>query len=285
MTRPSARFAMLPLLASALLAGCGRDVSPEAWALLEGGKDAFRTGDNPAAVGKLDAFLKDNAGSKLAGEAYFFRGRARLAMGDRGGAGADLAQAAALLQDKLMAAQSLVYLGEIVEEGGDLAGAERLYRQGLDKLELGQKPADDALYRLGGVIQKQGRWADADLPLDRLIYLFHDSPLARQAERKVRCAAWTIRTAVFFDRPAAAAAAEELARAGLVATIREVLEEERVSAASAASQTSTTSAPSQSGKRLAFWVQVGRYANYAQAAAALPAVRAKAKDAAIVETR
>jgi tetratricopeptide (TPR) repeat protein len=272
--RRSLTFLAAGLLAAGLaaVAGCTPEVSPEARQLLESGKGALRKGDGSSALRDLDAFLRDNSESRLAGEAYYYRGQARLASGDRPGARADLSRAAGLARDKLVRAEALLALGELTEETGDLAAAQRLYQQSVDDLELGQVPADEWLYRLGCALQKQGRWAEADPRFDRVIYLFAGTPLAREAQKKVRCAAWTIRVASLPDRDASAAAAAILAREGLPASVRETIE-------------GSFGSESQPAARLAFAVQVGRYATYAQAAAALPEVRAKAPGAVIVETR
>ncbi len=243
--------------------GCNGDVSPQARLLLAGGKEELRKGNHARALQDLDAFLREASGSRLAGEGYYYRGRAKLAGGDRAGAREDFTLAAGTLTDKSLAAEAMLALGRLTEESGDLPSAERLYRQCLEKLELGQRPGDEALLCLGMVLQKQGRWAEADAPLDRLIHVFAGSPRAEEAGRRVRCTAWTIRAALLPARPVAAEAADALARAGLPAAVREVIE----------------------GGRLAFSVEVGRYSVYAQAYAALGEVRAHAAKAEIVETR
>jgi TolA-binding protein len=267
----SALLLALLLAAAAGACGCAGEVGPAPRRFLKGAEEAYLRGENERALGDLNIFLKEFSGSRLAGEAYYYRGMSRLALEDRSGARADLTQAAGLLPDRLLAAQAMLSLGELTEEAGDLGAAERLYRQSVEKLDLGQTPADEALFRLGGVLQKQGRWADADLPLDRLIYLFAGAPLAEKARRKVRCTAWTIRDGTTSDRPAALEAAAKLTKAGLPATVREMLEGD-----------ASEGRPS---ARLTFAVEVGRYPTYAQAAAALPAALAKAKDAVITETR
>lgn len=255
---------LIPLAALSAGAGCNGDVSPEARLLLEAAGDAYRAGDNQQAVQKTDAFLKDNSRSRQAGEAYYYRGRARLALGDRAGAAADLNQAAASAQDKAIQADSLLVLGNLALDAGDASSAERLYRQSLEKDEAGRKPSDETLYRLGCLLQKQGRWQEADLQFDRLIYFFDGTDLAAQAGRKVRSTAWTIRTGTYAARADAQQAGAALGLAGpLAAATREVLED----------------------GRLMFAVQAGRFATYDQASAALPGVRARAKDAEVAETR
>jgi TolA-binding protein len=275
MTRSSATISALLwalLLASAVGAGGCEGVGPGPRRLLKGAEEAYLRGEHEKADDDLTLFLKDHANSRLAGEAYYYRGMARLAMGDKGIARSDLIQATGLLADRLLAAQAMLSLGELIEESGDLPAAERLYRQSVDKLDLGQKPADEALFRLGTALQKEGRWADADLPLDRLIYLFPGTPLSADALKKVRCTAWTIRAATLPDGRSAVEAAAALGKAGLPATVREMLEAGPASS-------------SQPVAHLTFAVEIGRYATYALAAAALGPAQAKAKEAVIVETR
>ena len=259
--RAAVRAAMLCIAAAG---GCTNDLGPQAVQLLESGKAAVQAGDAAAGRRDLDAFLKDHSESRLAGEAYCYRAKARLALGDRAGARADFTQAAGLLQDKMLAAQSLLALCAMAEEDSDLPAAERMARQAVERLDLGQKPADEALWRLGCLLQKLGRWEEADTRLDRLIYLFPDTPQAHDATKRVRSTAWTIRLAVLPDRPAAAAEAQRLARQhGLAASVREDLVD----------------------GRLVFRVEADRYATYEQAVAALPAARARTPDAAVVPTR
>jgi len=251
------------VLALMLCPGCGGPLSPQARQLLRAGYDVFEKGDYAAAIEKLSTFLRDNAGSSRADEAYYLRGLAKRRTDDPGGAKDDLNSAIAATQNKELRAKALVALGDLAYEGDDMALAENMYRQALADIERGQKPSDHAHYRLGTVLQRQGRWTEADVQFDRVVYLFGDSQLARLAARRTHCTAWTIQAGAYADKRRADLAAKRLRDKKLPAVSRATLRD---------------------GKPL-FLVLVGRFASYEQAAAALGRTKERRPDAFIVTTR
>ncbi|HUT61727.1 MAG TPA: hypothetical protein VNA25_28145 [Phycisphaerae bacterium] len=263
MSGPGRLLAALALCMASHVSGCNGRASPQALRLLHEGKQALQNGELQVAVRKMDALLAEHARTRLAAEAYLVRGQARQQLADLDGAKADLGLAVALAADSAVRTRSLIALGDVAMRTADLGTADSAYRQALEGIETGQKPADHVLLQLGCVLQRQGRWAEADLQFDRLIYLFDGSPQAKLAGRKVRSRAWTIRTGQFDSRREAEKAAEGLRARKLDASTGEI----------------------QRQGRLAFVVEVGSFATYRQAAVAMGHVQPPLEKASIVETR
>jgi len=252
-------------LMSALMicSGCGGPLSPQARQLLQESYDVFQEGDYQAAIVKLDTFLADNAGSSRADEAYYLRGLARRRTDDQAGAKADLNLAIAATQNKELRAKALVALGDLAYEGDDMALAENMYRQALADIQQGRRPSDHAHYRLGSVLQRQGRWTEADVQFDRVVHLFGDSKLGRLAARRTHCTAWTIQAGAYTSKRRADLAAKRLRDKKLPAVTEAILRD---------------------GKPL-FLVLVGRFATYERAAADLHQTKTHKPDAFILTTR
>lgn len=246
----------------AMATGCNGPLSPQAQQMLQNGYDAYQAGNDQQAVEALDSFLADNARSSRADEAYYIRGLARQRQQDPQAAKNDLNAAIAATENKDLRGKSLVALGEIAFEEGDLAVAESTYRQALVDIEPGQPPSDHAHYRLGTVLQRQGRWDEADVQFDRVVHYFGGTRLGQLAGRRTHCTAWAIQTGAFNDRDRAEAAEAMLREQSIDAEARTILHEAQP----------------------LFVVQVGRYATYDQALAALPGVQVQAKDAFVVPT-
>lgn len=262
--RSSGRFlAVMVFCTAPHVFGCNGQASPQALRLLAEGKQALLKGELQVAVSKMNVLLAEHARSRLAAEAYLVRGRARHRLADLDGAKADFGHAVALAADDAVRTQSLIALGDAAMQTADLPTAESAYRRAMEKIETGQKPADHVLLQLGCVLQRQGRWAEADLKFDRLIYLFDGSPQAKLAGRKIRSRAWTIFAGQFDDRRAAEKAAERLRDRKLDVSTREIHRQ----------------------GRLAFVVEVGSFATYRQAAVAMGNVQPPLEQASIVETR
>lgn len=243
-------------------AGCSGPLSPQAQQQLQSGYDYYAAGSDEQVVTTLEAFLAENARCSRADEAYYLRGLARQRLGRRDPAREDLQAALAATDKPELRGKTLLALGEMAYEDDDMTLAESLYRRALEDLDDTRPPADQARYRLGSVLQRQGRWDEADSQLDRVVHFFADTHLGRLAARRSHSTVWTIQTAAFRQRSRAQAAAATLRTDGLQAAARGMLHE---------------SEP-------LFVVQVGRFATYEQAAAALPAAQAHAADAFIVPT-
>jgi len=256
-------------LAAALLAalaglhGCGGPLTPQASQMLQDVHSRYEAGDYKAAIVAADTFLRDNAGSSRAAEAYYLRGLARKNTGNPAGAKADLAAALKKARTKELLLKACLAAGNLAYDVGDMALAENMYRKALPQIKPGKKPADHAYFRLGCVLQRQGRWEEADVQFDRAMYLFGDSRLGKLAGRRARCVAWTIQAGVFAGKARADTAAENLRRDDLPAEV---------------------SAELRDGQPV-FVVQTGRFATYEQALAALPEVTRYHADAFVAPTR
>lgn len=234
-------------LALACLAGCAGPVSPQALEMLQAGYDHYGAGRHEAAIGQLDAFLADGSSKSRADEALYLRGLAKIHAKDASGAKADLSEAVWRTRNSQLRAKARIAMGDMAYDADDMALAENMYRQSLTDIQLGAKPADHARYRLGCVLQRQGRWADADAQFDRVVYFFDGTEIATLAGQRTHCVAWTIQAGVFTKKPRADAAAQSLSRDGLAAVVMPVLRKGRP----------------------VFVLQLGRSATYDQAAAAL----------------
>jgi len=261
------RMTLLPigLLLSVLPGsfGCNGQLTPQAREILRGCYDAYWSGDNRDVIRRADAFLRDNRRSKRADEAYYLRGLAKYELTDMSGARADLNEALGRTRNKDIRARALLALGDLAHDTGEMDLAGTMYRQALASLESGAKPGDHARYRLGCVLQRQGRWRQADVHFDRVIYFFDGSELARRAERRVRCSDWTIQVGAFADKPRADAAAAQLRANKINAFTHPVLDDNRP----------------------VFVVQIGRYPTYEQAAVGLAEVKRQQSDAFVTVTR
>jgi len=243
--------------------GCANTPSPQAKELLTGGSQAFSRGDYAVAVEKTDAFLRDNSAKIGADEAYFIRGLAKYNLKDLPGARSDLNEALNRTKLKQVRVQSLVALGDIAWDLDDMALAERHYRQALDDIEDGKAPSDHARYRLGCVLQRRGAWDDADLQFSRVVHFFGTSELGKQAARRSRCRAWTVQAGAYRDKARADLAAKSLQAQNLPAKVEALAED----------------------GNLLYVLQVGRYVQYEQAVAAMPAVKKLQTDAYVTVTR
>jgi len=261
--RRDSAWAVSVLCALGALFGCNGPLGPQAKELLRSGYTSYDKGDDQATVSRMSEFLAAHGRSRRADEAYYLRGLALYRLKDREGARADLNEAASRTSHKALRVRAMAALGELAYEDGEMAFAENMYRQALAAMAPDDVQADRVHYRLGCILQRQGRWRKADAQFNRLIYRFGDSALAGRARARVHCSMWTVQAAAYSRKARAAAAAAKLRRSGLSSFSRAV----------------------STGGELLFVVQVGRYATYEQAASALPDVRKHSKDAFVTVTR
>jgi len=247
----------------ASLPGCMLGLSQHAQKLCADGLSSYEQGDYAATVRYMDEFLRDNPRSRETGRGYYLRGQAKFQLQDYQGAKADFEQALKRVKDKTTRANSLAALGDIAWNSDDMTAAENMYRQALIYCSRDARPADHACYRLGCVLQRQGRWRDADAQFNRVVYFFAGSQLAGRAGRRLHARRWTIQAGAFRIRKLADEFAGRLRKQNLPAVAR----------------------PVASPDRPVFAVQVGRYQTYDQASAALQSVRRLADDAFVTVTR
>lgn len=261
----SKNICALILVAACFCGGCNGTLSPQALEQLKQSYALYEAKDDDAAMRNLDAFLADNSNSARADEAYYLRGLIRYRNGDPNGAGQDLNAAIRRSGNKDLRVRARVAGGDIAYDGGDMALAENLYRQALEEIPQGAKPSDHARYRLGCVLQRQGRWEEADVQFDRVVHFFGDSEVGISAGRRTHSRAWTIQTGAFRKRTLAERMVKPLAAA---LKIRPV----------------SVNAALDAGRPL-FRVQVGRFATYEQAMGLLEAVREQQAGAFVDTTR
>jgi tetratricopeptide (TPR) repeat protein len=243
--------------------GCVEPVSPEARQLLLDGRAAYDRGEDATVLRQTNAFLAQHARSSLSDVAHYLRGLADYRQQNLPAARADLQAALAETKRRDIRLGSLKALGDLAYEDGDLAGADSFFRQALAECEPSVRPADEIGYRLGCALQAQGRWSEADEQLDRVAHVFAGSEIARRAERRLRCVAWTVQAGAYEKKAAADTEAVRLRAARLPASTRPVLVD---------------------GK-LRFFVQAGWFDTRDKAAALLPAVRKVRPDAFIIPSR
>ncbi|MFP3936770.1 MAG: tetratricopeptide repeat protein [Phycisphaerae bacterium] len=202
-----------------VLTGCAPEMPPQARELLNSGIDAYEAGEHDSARSRMDEFLSQYPRVRGVAEAYYLRGMAYYRQERPDDARRDLRKAVDDADDKHLRGRALVALGNIAYENDEIAAAENYYRDALDDLDGDRPPRDQALYRLGCVLQRQGRWREADTQFNRLIYVFEDSSFASSAERRVHARAWTIQAGAFDERKHADSLAGKLRDDGLDARV------------------------------------------------------------------
>lgn len=227
------------------------------------GKAAYERDDFAGAVGHMDTFLASYQKSREAGAAYYYRGRARQALGEIPAARDDLTKAAAATDDKGLRARAMIALADIAYAGNDMPSAEKYFRQALEDIDRRVAPADHAMFYLGCTLQRMGEWIQADRQFNALVELFDGGELAGMATLRVHAKAWTIQAGAFTRRGLADDETLRLRKAGLDVRTWDVLRP--------------------SGPMLV--VQVGRFRNYIQAVKALKSTTSLSPDSFVNVTR
>ena len=237
--------------------GCQGPLSPQARALLLRGYQAYEKGDDGSAIADMDAFLADGANARRRDEAHYLRGLARYRSKDLDGARVDLLEAQRRTEHRELRAKASSALGDLAWDGNDVLGAEQMYRVTLENTEESEPTFGHASYRLGCVLQRQGRWNEADLQFSRVVYRLEGTVLAKRAGRRIHARTWTIQAGAYEAKASGDAAAAKLRAKNMAALVRAV----------------------QHDGRLLYVVLVGKYPTYERALAALPKVRAEHDDA------
>ena len=244
-------------------AGCNGVVSPEGAALLKSADAAYRRADDTAAIASATQFLQMHPRLQESAEAYYIRGLSRRRMGETAAATADLEAAADLAKRKDVLVRAHLALGELAYEGDDMAAAEKHYLAVTENCRDKASPEDEALYRLGSVLQRQGRWSEANKYYSKLGHLFPGSELAKRGADRIRADRWSIQAGAFAGVDAAQNLERKLRTAGLAVRRQADL---------------------RGGKRL-WLVLIGSYATYKRAEADLERIKETSKDAFIAPVR
>ncbi|MDY7010474.1 MAG: SPOR domain-containing protein [Planctomycetota bacterium] len=248
---------------AAFSAGCITTVNPEATRYLHAADAAFRQGDDPSAIEAGSRFIQMHPRLEESGEAYYIRGLARCRSGQVNAGKTDLQTALTLTKRKDLLALVHCRLGDIAYQADEMTESEKHYRQAVKYVRPGAPPADEAMYRLGCILQREGRWREADLFFSRMVHFFDGEPLAERATEHAHAVRWSIQAAAMSKVAAAKQLKNRLERAGLDARTDLELRNGRV-------------------MRL---VRVGSYHTYGQAQADLGKVRTIVTDAYITSAR
>ena len=247
----------------ALLTGCNGELTPQARQLLLSGYDAYEAGNDADVVRRMDEFLAAYDECRRVDEALYLRGMARYRLKNLPDAKSDLSEAVARTEQDELRAKALAALGDLAYESGDMTSAENSYRQATEFVKDGEKPSGHVRYRLGCVLQRRGRWYDADLEFNKVFRHCDGMPLGDAAARRTHCTVWTVQMGAFANKRLGEAQARRLRETGASSSVRAVSK----------------------GNRLLFLVQTGRYSTYRQAVAALPTVAGDVRDAFVTVTR
>jgi tetratricopeptide (TPR) repeat protein len=236
--------------------GCGpQPLTPEAVNVLETGIAAYDQGQDDYAISELTNFLAEYDRSARADEAWYYRGLAYDRQGDYRAARADMLNAVDATDRQRIRAGALVALGDIAHRQGRPQEAIEWYSQSLQHLPRGLTPRDRVLSMLGDLCQRLGHWREADRYFDQLIGDFAEYPgsaaLVSQAALRTHGRCWTIRIAVFDTQAEAVAMIEQFGLTEDAPYIR----------------------PSATPDGLVFYVQLGRYDLYRDAAEAAQQLR------------
>lgn len=255
-TRVSLALAGLCLLA---LGAC-RGLPDEGVRLLRDGNAQYQTGQYEEAERSMTKFIGRYSSSPASAEAYYVRGMARLALGQRGEAGEDFHAALKASKRRELTARAQAGLGNMAFDDGDYESAAKWLGKSLPVLSA-EPPADEITYRLGVSYQRVGGWSQARKLFARIVEDYPDRPIEALARRQ---AAWNreyfaIQCGAFRQGANADKQAELLRRQGINAeSIPDTWEDQPL-----------------------FVVQVGRFDTYQQALKELPRVQQVVGDAII----
>lgn len=246
------------LAVAAAVGGCGGPVSAKSADILTAGLAGYLGGDDAEAVEQTGRFIALHPDAQEAGEAHYVRGLARCRLGDTVGGEADFSRALTLTRRNDLSGRAHLAIGLLADGRGADKEAEAGYLAALAALRRRDPLAEEALFRLGCLLQRGGQWLEADRRFDRLVFLFPASERAKDARRRVRGRAWTVQAGAFARWDNAIAQRDRLTRAGLSARIRPVR-----------------------GRPALLAVQVGRYQTHRLVAEALLRARPHVDDALI----
>lgn len=248
------------LAAGMALAGCA--LSPQAREQLQNGQQAYLANDDSAAIQWMSRFVEENPRAAERDEAYYWRGLAEYRKGELQAAQQDFEATLKLTKRSDLTGLSAKALGDLAYDRSSMGEADGYYQRAIANLLEGSKPMDEVLYRRGEALQRMGQWQDADLQFSKLIHNFAGGELAKRAGRLIHCRSWTVQVAAMKERAAATDLAGRLKAKKLNAFVQSFLSD---------------------GEPL-YTVQVGRFADYDDAAASLAGVRKFADGAFVAPT-
>ena len=244
--------------------GCsGEQISPQVQRQLDAGLQAYDAGDNRATIEYADTVLRENLRGAGAMRAYYLRGMARYRLKEYPAAERDLEQVYNRTKSSDLHVKAADTLGELAYLRGEMPLAASRLQEVIDQTSAGVRPWEHAQFRMGCVRQREGRWKDADLHFEQVMYHLPKTALAKQARRRSRGRKWTIQVGSYKKKQNAVSEAGRF-RAGRMKTFIE---------------------PVVRDGALVFLLQTGRWDRYEQAEAQLPSVREMKSDAFLYVTR
>ncbi|MEP0842674.1 MAG: tetratricopeptide repeat protein [Phycisphaerae bacterium] len=260
LTSRPACAALAPLLI--VLSGCQTGLPREQREALSQAARLYQQQQIGPALSKLNPIIRDYGKTPEAAEAYYLRGLCfsqsnqlqsaaqdfRAVVG-RGGVRENLA-------DLARASLAMIHY-----RWGNWDQAAELYAACVDRLP-NKPPTDLILFYAGNAMQRSGRWAEARLQFSRILFAFPRQSIARDARIKCywRYNYFSIQLGTYSESERADEAVRQFRARGL-----------------------DTWQEARAGVSPPRWVVLtGRYARYADALAALPAVRKFQADAHVV---
>ncbi len=248
----------LKLLAALALVGVGScqyappgPVVSEDAHLLAAAKERLLAGDYPKAVDGFAEFLARAPVPEQAGEAYYFKGLAHLALGQYYQAENSFRRLLSVKRPADLQGLARKALADTFFARGEYANAEKLYKELLAGTPV-DVPGDEVLYKLGVALQRQQKWEDSETYFRRLSSAYPASSWEAAARSKLESEErfFSVQVAAFRSRQAAQRLAQELSRLGYQANTRETV---------------TTPTPARPAGELLFVVRVGSYGTYQEA--------------------
>lgn len=236
-------------------------MSPQGQAALQQSVNYYRDGLFAEAEQSASSAIRTDERRPGVAEAYYVRGCARMRQGNRAQAVADFEQAVAKSRRAELTARAKASLGCVAVDNGDYAQAVDEFASAVDLLPQ-RPPLDEILLRYAIALQRTGDWARARMVLGKTITGFRGRPTEAEARRLF---GWpndyfSIQCGAFNRRSNAEKLKNELRQSGWPAEVHTDIV----------------------GGRGIYYVWLGQYATYAQAAEALPRIRVIEQEAFVV---
>jgi len=207
-----------------LAAGCELGIWPDsAQKSLTAANDAYRADNYSLTVDEASKAMKSGSASQKAYEAQYLRGMAMLKLGKTGQAEDDLQNVSKRAKNLDLQVRAMDSLAEVYYQQSRFAPAERMFKDVIDNTMPEKQPCDHAQYRLGCIAQRLGRWQEADVHLQKVIFLFPNSNYASLARAVAGSTFWSIQAGVFDSRQQVDLAAKKYANAKLISYVQPVL--------------------------------------------------------------
>lgn len=205
--------------------------------------------------------IRSDEGRPGAAEAYYVRGCARMRRGERLQAATDFERAIAVSRRAELTAKAKASLGCVAVENGEYERAVDYFADSVNRLPQ-RPPLDEIMLRYAVALLRTGEWGQARMVLGRTISGFRGRSTESEARRLF---GWpndyfSIQCGVFHRRSNAESLKNELRQSGWPAEVHTDIV----------------------GGRGVYYVWLGQYPTYAQAAAALPKIRVIEREAFVV---